>query len=321
MNFPLTLIAVIAGTALCPAQIRREVKPFEPMKIQRITIEAGATAPIRILHISDTHLTEVDSRDGELKQRLGAHRAEIFPMAGHYLEEALSMARDSSFLLIHTGDMIDFVSEANLDAAARQFSRFPDMIATAGNHEYSEYVGEAREDEAYKQRNFDHVGQAFPNSLGLYARTISGIRFVAVDDIYYYFTPEVAEGIKKEFALGLPVVLLMHVPLYTPRMCEDMLKDNDGKCAYLTGVPRSITEHYDPNFDATKHELWRSREVQQRADDTTLELTEWLRSQPLLKAILCGHTHTPYTDRFSPTAIQYTVGSNADGFANIIEIK
>ena len=45
----------------------------------------------------------------------------------------------------------------------------------------------------------------------------------------------------------------------------------------------------------------------------------WLKEQPLLKAILCGHCHSFYEERFSPTAMQYTVEAGYKGGAYEIE--
>ena len=48
----------------------------------------------------------------------------------------------------------------------------------------------------------------------------------------------------------------------------------------------------------------------QQEDKTTREFIAWLKKQPLLKAILCGHEHLTFQDQFSPTAVQYLVGAN-----------
>ena len=37
---------------------------------------------------------------------------------------------------------------------------------------------------------------------------------------------------------------------------------------------------------------------------------EYLRKEPLLKAILAGHEHVTIQDRFSETADEYVVGAN-----------
>ena len=69
-------------------------------------------------------------------------------------EEALQLASDTAkeygVPIIHTGDLIDFVSLANLERAERFISE-NDCFTVAGNHEFSLYVGEAKENAASRR--------------------------------------------------------------------------------------------------------------------------------------------------------------------------
>ncbi|MBQ5718979.1 MAG: hypothetical protein IIV65_00335 [Alistipes sp.] len=145
------------------------------------------------------------------------------------------------------------------------------------------------------------------------------MNFVAFDDVYYNVTAEQHAAIKREFERGLPVVLMCHVPLYTPEHCRSILAGNKGLAGYMTGAPLELTETYQQDPSRPASEQWRNRSVQQRADESTLAFIAWLKEQPLLKAILCGHTHSFYQERFSPTAIQYTVEAGYMGGAYEIE--
>lgn len=303
-----------------PARISRNVEPFAPLYIKEITIEAGATEPFDVMHVSDTHLSRADSRDDEKKIMLAASRSTWMNAGEHYLDEAIRIARENGMYLMHTGDMHDFVSEANLDGEAKHMME-GDWFVCAGNHEFSRYVGEAREDEAYKAGSYDAVRGAFPNDLYFASRIINGVNFVAVDDVYYNFTEQQLELMKAEIAKGLPVILLIHVPIYTPEYYKDEMERMDNRCAYLAGVPLELTETYEPGVTYPAGEEWRYRKVQQRADEPTLRFIEWLRGQPLLKGILCGHMHRFFEERFSPTAIQYTVGATYTGDAQVIHFR
>ncbi len=87
--------------------------------------------------------------------------------------------------LIHTGDLIDFVSWANLDFA-RQFCSRDDCIMAAGNHEFEAgHVGEAFEDEMYRNQVSERVQAAFANDIRFSSRLIGGVNFVAIDNGYY----------------------------------------------------------------------------------------------------------------------------------------
>ena len=301
-------------------RIAREVEPFAPLNIKEITIDIGLRKPFDVLHISDTHILRADKRDEERKAQLAASRTGYMGFGEHYLEEAIHYAREHGMYMMHTGDLCDFISEANLDLTARYMLE-ADWFVCAGNHEFSHYLGEAREDEAYKARRFDDVQGAFPNDLFFASREIGGVNFVAVDDVYYNFSPRHLELMKAEVAKGLPIILLIHIPLYTPEFCAVELEATGGNCAYLTGVPLEITETFDPGKTYPEGQEWRYRKVQQRADTPTLEFIAWIKEQPLLKGILCGHMHRFFEERFSPTAIQYCVGATFKGDAQVVHFK
>ena len=301
-------------------RIDRDVELLPPLTIKEIAIRVGASKPFSVMHISDTHLTHVDSRDDERKIALAAGRARWMSHGEHYLDEAVRYARERGMVLMHTGDLYDFVSEANLDCAAEHML-MGDWFVCAGNHEYSKYVGEAKEDEAYKADSRKAVQGAYPNDLTFASRIINGVNFVALDNVYYNFTEVQHARMEEEMKKGLPVVMLCHVPLYTPEICAEELRASDGECAYVVGAPLEITEKFDPGKSYPKGEEWRYRKVQQRSDKATLDFIAWLKEQPLLKGILCGHMHQVFEERFSPTAIQYVAGATFHGDVQVIHFK
>lgn len=287
-------------------------------EVTYITIPVGATEPFYALHLSDTHLTRVDERDNQRKKDLSQWRKESFPKAEAYFDAAIKYARQENMVILHTGDLIDFVSEANLDYVKEKLAGV-DCFFAAGNHEYSQYVGEAKEDEAYKAQSYDKVQAAYPNNLKFATRVINGVNFVAIDDVYYNFTEEHLRLMKAEVKKGLPIVIMCHVPFYTPHFYEIEMHKTNGACAYVTGAPLKLTETYPGNPNLPEDELWRNRSVQQRADKATLDFVKWAKKQPLIKAILCGHNHDFYQGPFSDTAMQHMAGATYDGKAT--EIK
>ena len=288
-------------------------------EIKKLTINVGATAPFKVLHISDTHLTRVDARDNERKHALAAKRSSAFPDAEKYFYAAIKYARENNLLLMHTGDLEDFVSEANLDYIAAHLNA-EEWYTAAGNHEFSQYVGEARENAEYKAQSYDKVQAVFPNDLTVASRIINGVNFVAIDNVYYYVTAEQHQAVKREFEKGLPVVLMCHIPFYTPEHCQVTLKKYQGRTSYMVATPPKVINDYRSNPDNPVSESHRNRLVPATlVSPATQEFYDWLKEQPQLKAIICGHMHNFYEERFSPTAVQYTVGANYFGFAQEIE--
>ena len=281
------------------------------MKITEITIPVGAEKPFRMLHMSDNHISLADERDNERKNKLAESRANSFT-GGHpellssHLEELLTYAKKQDLTILHTGDMIDFVSEANLDFTKQAFAGY-DVFAAAGNHEFSQYVGEAWEDEEYKAQSFAHVKAAFPGDFWFQTRMVNGVKFIAVDNNYYYVTEEQLRLFREETADGIPTVLLMHNPLYS----EDMYaKVTAGKKPedppYLFGCPepllRTLNDH---------------RYRQQKPDETTLAFLELCNSLPNLKAVLAGHLHKYFASRLDSGIPQYVAGAGYHAEANL----
>lgn len=251
------------------------------MKLIENTLRLGVQTPFELIHISDTHLTYADARDedGGRKVALGQHRACIFPNAQQNLDDATKLSRETGALLVHTGDLIDFVSVANLEAAAR-FTAENDCFLAAGNHEFSLYVGEAKEDAAYREKSRARVQACFRNNIRFASRVVSGVNLIAVDNSYYLLEPWQLEALKKEAARGLPIVLLLHTPLYEAALYETALRIHNGGPAYLMSVPKEKMRSYSPD-----------RYAQQKEDAVTHEAYEYILSEPRIRAVLAGHIH------------------------------
>ena len=303
--------AMLAAELPLTAEAKRD--PLAPLKVENFEIKVGAEKPFGAIQVSDTHIVRVDRRDDERKMRLAAGRS-FAPFAEHYLDEAIHLAKANGDMLLHTGDLIDFVSAANLDLVEAHFAG-NDWFVNAGNHEFSKYVGEAREDEAYKRDSYDRVQSAYPNDLTFCSRVVNGVNFVSLDDVYYNVTEKQHQLFMKEVEKGLPIVMMCHVPLYGPKLYDFVMSHTDNKCAYVTGAPLELTSTYQGGKNPPPGEEWRSRAVQQRTDKPTADFIKSLKEQKLLKAILCGHLHYFFQERFSPTAVQYVCSATFKGHA------
>lgn len=289
------------------------------IKLRTIEIEAGAEKPFSVLHCSDSHLAYADEQDDSRKQKLANRRIKIFRNPEAMVRAHLQYAKERSLTIVHTGDMIDFVSSANLNKAKDIFGQ-GDWIVCAGNHEYSLYVGEAKEDAAYRAQSYDKVQAVYPNDLTFHSHIVNGVNFVTLDNGYYRFSKEQFAKMKAEVKRGLPIIMVCHNPLYTPDLCDYSLRASKGKAGHVVGAPHEITDTY-AHKERPKGEEWRNRSVQQRADKTTLRFCKWLKKQEALKAILAGHCHFYYKTQFSPTATQYIVGAGYKGESYIVNIK
>ncbi len=258
-------------------------------------LHIGLEKPVTVLQISDTHLTLCDERDDARKAALAAHRATIFPDAERHLNEVETLVAKEGHLLVHTGDMSDFVSAANLDRAA-QFARACDVMMVAGNHAFSQYVGEAVEDAAYRNVSLDRVQAVYHNDIRFSSRVVGGVNLIGIDNGYYLFDKEQLEALKCEVAKGFPIILFLHVPLYSEALYDHCLAIGKTS-AYLTAVPEEKTECYPP-----------ARRVQQRADSITREMVAYIEAEPLIQAVFAGHLHHDFTCTVGGRLPQYVTG-------------
>lgn len=255
------------------------------MKIIEYDINVGAEAPFTAVHMSDNHICLADERDDSRKIELCRKRLNHFtsdcPERQKQLnDEMFSYIRENNLPLIHTGDFIDFVSHKVLEASTEYFNGI-ETVFCAGNHEFSLYVGEAWEDEAYKRQSLETVQKSFPNDIEFDVKYLNGIKFIIIDDGYYYILPEHLERFKNEISDGKPFVLVLHNPLYSENLYNQVMKGKaPDEPPYLTGCPEELLKN-----------LSEHRFRQQKADSTTLEFLKICNECENLKAVLAGHLH------------------------------
>ncbi len=266
------------------------------MQILESTIHIGLPKPVSVVHASDTHLTLADTRDDQRKIDLAKARLPIFPTAEDDLSFLSDFATAKGLPILHTGDLIDFVSAANLDAA-KDFAANNDLFFAAGNHEFSLYVGEAKEDAAYRNQSLAKVQACFTNDIRFASRVIGGINFVAIDNGYYLFEENQLTALKAEVAKGLPIVLLMHNPLYEDSLYDFHIKLLPGAPTYLVSVPEEKMAYYTPD-----------RYAQQKEDAVTHEMTEYITNEPAIRALLTGHLHFNYESALPTGKMQLVTG-------------
>ena len=268
-----------------------------PLSVSYAHIEAGAERPFSVLHISDTHLTEALDGEEEAIRRFAAKRA--FTFCGRQREvlaASVDFAGRFADLVVHTGDLIDFASEGNMAAARAFFGAVGDGVVFApGNHEW-QWRGE--DPDVYSAQAMAMCRAAYPCDLSFSSRVVNGVNFVAMDNSVADVagrpgvTEEQAAAFEREVGKGLPIVLCLHVPFFTPEVWRTY-------CQY-----------------------WRNRECRfadafpsepRRMNGITDDFVAYLKAEPLLKAILSGHEHYTLDERFSPTATQYLVAGHFAG--------
>ena len=211
--------------------------------------------------------------------------------------------------MVHTGDLFDFTSQANFDFARKVLAE-EKVFFIAGNHEFSQYVGEAYEDRAYKMNS---MREMLPEGLGVplffNSRIVGGVNFVAIDDSYHQFEPWQLVRFKKELAKGLPIILCLHVPLFEQSLYDyHVERSGPGTSSYLLGCDE----------DHLPDDEWRAIEIRPRG--ITMEMAAFIRAQPLIKAVLAGHIHFNFVSDLAPEMPQFVTGGGYEGIARELTI-
>lgn len=284
------------------AEDRPEVFPdrgrFERLSLSYGVVEIGLEKPFSVLHVSDSHLTAAYGHEDWKKQKLTEKRTRTFGgRQEEALRDAIAWARQHVDYFVHTGDLIDWQSEANFDLVRKYFGDA--MFGSVGNHEYSPDMGysepKAELTEAYKDLTRARVQAAYPFDVRFQSQIVGGVNFITLDDVYGYVTEEQAALFRREAAKGLPMVLCMHVPFYTDLIWRATARFWRDKGPLQSGELPEIDGGYRT----------------QKEDPVTSGFIAYLKQEPLLRCILAGHEHISVEDQFSPTCREFVT---AGGF-------
>ena len=258
---------------------------YEQLSLAYAHIAAGATQPFSVLHISDTHLTFANPDEQDGVQKFARQRTELFGgRQFESLKDSVRWAKMNADYLVHTGDLVDFVSDGNMAAVREAFG--PDagnVFGSIGNHEY----WSLREPKPTREECFAACSKTCPYNLHFASQTINGVNFVSLDDSHNDVTQDQVEAFAKEVKKGLPIILLVHVPFQTPLVAEASRKYWRWSSKFRNEPPKQAS------FGKCGQEF-----------------VKYLKSEPLLKGVLSGHRHITVEERFSPTATQYLVAGN-----------
>ena len=269
-------------------------KKYE-MNVLTSEIDVGLETSFTILHTSDTHLTLCSDTDtAEIKEKSKKRTKRFKNLQETKLNKAASMAKEKGYYLVHTGDIMDFATDANIERA-KAFFEETNCLYVPGNHE-----PEDKNSDYYKKLN-----AAYRYDIDFYCQEINGVNFVGIDNSDHKMTEEQLLKLKEVVAQGKPIILLVHAPLYTKELYDASVVD-DGS-AYLMAVPETLMK----NYPAEKY-------AQQKADETTYTAYDYIVRQDSIKGILCGHLHIDFETKVAGRIPQYVVGLDS---LRVITIK
>lgn len=251
--------------------------------------EEAIKEPIKVLHIADTHLFRDDDR-GTPYQEFSGRMAKAYNQTTHFktrnathpeeaFEQALELAKkENADVITLVGDIFSFPSEAAIEwvLAKLEETGLP-YIYTAGNHDWH-YEGMEGTLETLRDTWIDRC--LLPMYQGnhplMAAYDIKGIRFLAIDNSTYQINEEQLAFFTEQVASGIPLVLLVHIPMYAPGR----------NISFGCGNP-NWGAATDRNYKLERRPKW----PESGHTQTTFEFHKQVFSAPNLLGIFAGHIH------------------------------
>ena len=223
----------ISGTSYANSDNKKIDKTFKTcatLDQQKVSFFADIiNEPVKVVHIADTHLFMDDER-GIQFQEYSNRMSKAYNQTTHFqtrektnpkisFEQTLEFAKEVNADVINlVGDIFSFPSEAGIEWVLSKLnaSGIP-YIYIAGNHDWH-YEGMKGSLESLRQTWIEKRLQPLyqGNHPLMAAYDIKGIRFLAIDNSTYQIHEEQLAFLSSQIRTGLPLVLLVHIPMYAP---------------------------------------------------------------------------------------------------------
>ena len=273
--------------------------------------------PLRIFHITDTHLSIDDERGEkyrEYSQRMAnAYRSNVNFETGETGTAQENFARTLSIageqkadMLVLTGDIFSFPSEAAVEWTLKKLKNTGIPFAyVAGNHDWHYEGMKGSSEELRRIWTEKHLKPMYQGKNPLYAAyDINGVRIVTIDNSTYEILPEQLDFFKDQMQSNMPMLLCIHIPLYFPGR----------PIGFGCGNPYWGADT-DKNFEIERREKW----PKEGHTKTTMDFHKEVFNAPNLLSVLAGHTHHQTIDIRNDIP-QVVSALNATGYYSDIRI-
>ena len=271
-------------------KIKKPVKVCATLDQQEVFFYAEViNESVRVVQIADTHLFKDDVR-GIPYQEFSNRMAKAYNQTTHFktrintnpeeaFEQTLAFAKEvNADVITLIGDIFSFPSEAAIEwvLAKLKDTGIP-YIYTAGNHDWH-YEGMEGTLESLRDTWIEK--RLLPLYQGndplMAAYDIKGIRYLAIDNSTYQINEEQLAFFIEQVASGMPLVLLVHIPMYAPGK----------KISFGCGNP-NWGAATDRNFELERRPKW----PESGHTQTTLNFHRKVFTAPNLLGIFAGHIH------------------------------
>ncbi len=266
--------------------------------IKETEINIGLKRVYRFIQISDTHICAFDelSTDDEIafvhkrendwkpvKEMYARNYGDPFgkehdlPMQDAFVKLMDFTVAESPEAVLFTGDILDNMHPAGERLIRKELERYGGKyLCVPGNHE---------------NETLDGVWG------GVKTLDFDGFSIVALDNRKKTVTDKTLADLKAVIEKGVPLIVIMHVPIATAMNIKSLEIFSDEKLA--------------PNYFVIDEE---------NCDDNAKELIKLLKSENV-KAVLCGHVHGWHESEYAPGKKQYCNSAGMIGNIRKLTVK
>ncbi len=276
---------------------------------------SGLERDLRILHLTDSHMTEVDDRDPEAVPYSqsrgpglffkhtpnGESTREVFDRT---LSEARELGVDAGVL---TGDIIDFPAWAGIEHVELGMKALgAPTLFTPGNHDW--HFQHLAWSDAVRQEYYPRLHRLTGGTPACQSMELGGVRLIALDNSTYQISLEQLTFLRRELATGQPCLLFIHIPIWIESLAPAVLRS--------WGAPIMMASPH--GWTAEKREHWQVV----GSDPSTLATYELLMrgESKNLAGIFCGHVNFGHTDAYREERVQYVSEAGFSGGYRIIDL-
>ena len=271
----------------------------------------GLRKSLTVLHITDAHVSIVDAAEAQYhaySTRMDNAYRDHDP-ATHFTALMTMAVEHHVDLIVLTGDIVNnpskssvaFIHKAIQSAGIR-------ALYIAGNHDWHYEGMDGAPDTLRETWQRARLLPLYDGGNPLcHAFQCDGVNFVAIDNSTYQVNEAQLAFYEQEVARDLPVVLLVHIPIYVTPWRESVV---------ACGDPRWGWEK-DKNYVIERRQRWsKSGNL-----PSTVAFVERVKRTENLVAVLAGHIHVPWEERLSDSAMQYVTAAAYDGSSRLIILQ
>ena len=274
----------------------------ENLAVKETVLNVGLEKSVKIARITDMHLAFVNGADNAVAREQASIRYKYFTDADKKLQRCVNYVNALGVdMVAFTGDILDFFSVGNLEKFKTATSVLDDFMFSMGNHDDVFVVGGGLPTETERNSIHKFMKSYVKGDLSFDTRQVGEITVITMDNSKYTFSQSQLDKMKAEIAKGRPMLLMMHVPLYTEALYAKASQDNE-----QGSIMPSVA----------------------RATGTTKEMLELIHNNSnLIKGIFAGHMHYDFVSDLDcgggKKITQYMMGVSysGGGTVEVITVK